>query len=82
MNAFPADKPLAITRGVVVVGSTTVDLNEIEAERFIKLGGVTTYAGITYRRLGAATWVVTNVAPTDKALLAALKQEGLASAGR
>jgi sugar/nucleoside kinase (ribokinase family) len=77
VNPAAPEKPLSIARGVAVVGSTTIDRNEIGAERFVKLGGVTTYAGITYRRLGIATWVVSSVAPADRPLLAALQREGI-----
>ncbi len=77
MNPPLAEKPLGIARGVIVVGSTTVDRNEIETERFVKLGGVTTYAGLAYRRLGVATWVATRMAPADTPLLAFLKKEGV-----
>ena len=52
-----------IIRSVAVVGSTTIDRNVIGDRTFFKLGGVTVYAGITYRRHGLTTWVVSNVAP-------------------
>jgi sugar/nucleoside kinase (ribokinase family) len=62
---------------VVVVGSTTIDHNVIGDRTFFKLGGVTVYAGITYRRHGLTTWVVSNVAPADDTLLERLKAADL-----
>lgn len=60
-----------------MAGSTTLDLNVIEGRRFAKPGGVTTYAGITYRRHGLPTWVATRVAAQDRRLLAPLADEGV-----
>ncbi len=60
---------------VLVVGSTTED-TVVQGERTTrKPGGVTTYAGLTYRRLGWPVVVVTNVA--DAALCAAMERSGI-----
>jgi sugar/nucleoside kinase (ribokinase family) len=66
-----------ISRGVTVVGSTTIDCNVIDRATHLKIGGVTTYAGLTYRRHGLPTWVVTNVAPSDASILSRLTREGI-----
>jgi sugar/nucleoside kinase (ribokinase family) len=67
----------ALRRGVAVVGSTTIDRNVIDGVTHLKIGGVTTYAGLTYRRHGLPTWVVTNVAPSDASILHRLALEGI-----
>ena len=67
----------ALDRGVAVIGSTTIDCNEIGSAVHWKVGGVTTYAGLTYRRHGLNTWVVTNVAPADASILSFLTAKGI-----
>jgi sugar/nucleoside kinase (ribokinase family) len=59
-------------RAVAVVGSVSIDRNLIGDRAFLKLGGVATYAGLTYRRHGVPTWVVCNVAPVETAILTPL----------
>lgn len=66
-----------ISRGVAVVGSTTIDRNVIGHDTHPKIGGVTTYAGLTYRRHGLPTWVMTNVAQPDVSMLRRLTREGI-----
>lgn len=39
-----------LKKGIGVIGSTTIDQIVGKGQRFLKLGGVTTYAGLTYRR--------------------------------
>jgi sugar/nucleoside kinase (ribokinase family) len=73
---WPPDQA-TIRRGVVVVGSTTIDCNVIDRDTYFKIGGVTTYAGLTYRRHGLPTSVVTNVAPSDALILRRLTREGI-----
>jgi sugar/nucleoside kinase (ribokinase family) len=54
-----------IENGIAVIGSTTIDkIISGDLSQF-KIGGVTTYSGITYSRHGVRTLVVTNVAPDD-----------------
>jgi sugar/nucleoside kinase (ribokinase family) len=59
----------------VVVGSTTFDKNIVDGRRFFKIGGVTTYAGITYSRHGVQTTVVTNIAECDRVIHEKLRSE-------
>jgi sugar/nucleoside kinase (ribokinase family) len=66
-----------MARGVAVVGSTTIDRNITARDSLLKLGGVTTYAGLSYRRLGLPTWVVTRIAPSHRPLLARLVAAGI-----
>lgn len=61
--------------GVIVVGSTTIDKIMQGDETFFKLGGVTTYAGMTFHRHHIETTIVTNVAPHDVSLLHRFFQE-------
>ncbi|MGE5256395.1 MAG: PfkB family carbohydrate kinase, partial [Hyphomicrobiales bacterium] len=44
---------------------------------FMKMGGVTTYAGLTYRRHGLPTWVVSRVAHAETWILKRLAAEGI-----
>jgi sugar/nucleoside kinase (ribokinase family) len=77
MPAPPPRRPTGIYRGVAVVGSTTIDRNVIDGRSFCKLGGATTYAGITYRRHGVPTRVVTNVAAADRPIIERMQREGV-----
>ena len=52
-------------KGIGVVGSTTIDKIVTGDHSYLKLGGVTTYAGITYRRHGIPVFVVSNMADQD-----------------
>lgn len=64
---------------VAVVGSVTIDRvieNRITSDR---LGGVVTYGGLTFQRLGVGTAVVTNIAKADRAILELLASEGLSA---
>ena len=66
-----------IEKGIAVIGSTTIDkIVQRNLSRF-KIGGVTTYSGITYRRHGINTWVVTNVANHDREIIKRLQQESI-----
>ena len=66
-----------IEKGIAVIGSTTIDkIIQPNFSRF-KIGGVTTYSGITYSRHGIKTWVVTNVAKRDLEIIKRLKQESI-----
>ena len=58
-----------------VVGSTTIDKIVTGDESGLKLGGVTTYAGITYCRQGIPAVIASNVAHQDRLILNALKTE-------
>ena len=62
-------------KSVAIIGSATID-EIIQGERRPRqLGGVVTYAGLTFRRYGIDTLVVTNVAEKDRAILDALSRE-------
>jgi sugar/nucleoside kinase (ribokinase family) len=63
---------------VLVVGSVTIDLIIEDGNTSERLGGVATYGGLTFRRLGVETAVVTNIAEADRGLLDILAAEGLA----
>ena len=54
-----------LEKGIGVVGSTTIDKIVAEDQSYLKLGGVTTYAGITYRRHGIPARIVSNLADQD-----------------
>jgi len=65
-------------KGIAVIGSTTIDEIVNNGRSICKLGGVTTYAGLTYRRHGIHTLVVSNLAEQDLHLLDKLKAENIA----
>lgn len=68
---------------VLVVGSVTIDRIVENRRTSERLGGVATYGGITFRRLGVGTAAVTNIAEADRGVLAILASEGVAvHAGR
>jgi len=71
------DAFLKTMHAVAVVGSVTIDRNVFAGRTFLKVGGVATYAGLTYRRHAVPTWVVCNVAPAEAAILSPLLQEGI-----
>jgi sugar/nucleoside kinase (ribokinase family) len=66
-----------IEKGIAVVGSTTIDKIVHRSFSRLKMGGVTTYSGITYSRHGIRTWVVTNVASRDRKIIERLEQESI-----
>ncbi len=62
---------------VVVIGSATIDQVEQPGISTVKMGGVVTYAGITFRKHGLHTAVVSNIATQDVALLRILHQQDI-----
>jgi len=64
-----------LKKGIGVVGSTTIDEIVTGDQRYLKLGGVTTYAGITYRRHGIPAFIVSNLAARDLKIMKHLKAE-------
>ena len=70
--------PVVEPATVLVVGSATIDRIVEHRRTSERLGGVVTYGGLTFQRLGVATAVVTNIARADRALLGILAGEGLA----
>jgi sugar/nucleoside kinase (ribokinase family) len=64
-----------LKKGIGVVGSTTIDKIISEDHGFLKLGGVTTYAGITYRRHGIPAFIISNMAEHDLKVMSELHAE-------
>jgi len=64
-----------LKKGIGIVGSTTIDRIIAEDHSVLKLGGVTTYAGITYRRHGLPVFIVSNIAEQDLEIMAKLRAE-------
>jgi sugar/nucleoside kinase (ribokinase family) len=62
---------------VLVVGSATIDRIEQPGISTVKMGGIVTYAGITFRKHGLHTTVVSNIATQDAALFQILRQQGI-----
>lgn len=62
---------------VAVIGSATIDTIIQGQSHLYQLGGVVTYAGVTFRRHGISTVILANVAERDRAILDALKKEGV-----
>ena len=61
----------------MVVGPTTVDRIVQHGKSTWKLGGVTTYAGLSFKRQYIKTSIVSNVTVQNESILAALYQRGL-----
>jgi sugar/nucleoside kinase (ribokinase family) len=66
-----------LKKGVGVVGSTAIDKIITEDHSFLKLGGVTTYAGITYRRHGIPVFIISNIAEQDLEVMGKLYAENV-----
>jgi len=62
---------------VLIAGSATRDTILLGGEQMRKIGGVATYAGITFRKHGIATHVLTNLAPEDGSLFHAYLKYGI-----
>ncbi len=62
---------------IAIIGSATIDTVVKGEESVRQLGGVVAYAGLTFRRHGIETFVVTNVAERDQSILDVLKEEGI-----
>lgn len=54
-----------LQKGIAIVGSTTIDEIILADRRYRKMGGVGSYAGLTYRRHGIPVFVVSNIARQD-----------------
>jgi sugar/nucleoside kinase (ribokinase family) len=68
---------MTMTR-IAVVGSTTVDKIVGQNLSFLKIGGVTTYSGITYARHGIDTVAVSNISSKNPEIVARLQKEKIA----
>jgi sugar/nucleoside kinase (ribokinase family) len=67
---------MVIEKGIAVIGSTTIDkIVKENGASMLKLGGATTYSGITYSRHGFHTIVVSNVAEKDLTIFDKLHNE-------
>ena len=66
-----------LKKGIGVVGSTTIDKIFVGDHSCLKLGGVTTYAGITYRRHGIPVMIISNMAEQDMHVLGKLQAENI-----
>ena len=62
---------------VAVIGSATIDRVVQGSKSVRQLGGVVTYAGLTFRRHDIETIIVSNVAGEDKSILKVLCEEGI-----
>lgn len=62
---------------VIVIGSATLDTIRFGGRTRRKIGGVATYAGVTFRRHGLGTAVAANVAAADVPLFRLFSDEGL-----
>lgn len=73
----PTGSALKTLNAVLVIGSVAIDRNVCAGRTFRKIGGVATYAGLTYRLHGLPTRIACNVAPADAAILAPLWRAGI-----
>lgn len=64
-----------IAKGIAVIGSTTIDKIVHGDHCRFKIGGVTTYAGITYSRHGIRTSAITNIANHNPEIVQKLQKE-------
>lgn len=64
-----------LTKRIAVIGSTTIDKIVQKDRSWFKIGGATTYAGITYSRHGIKTLAVTNIAKRDSEIIQKLRKE-------
>ena len=66
-----------LSKGIAVVGSTTIDDIVSRHRRVTKIGGATAYAGITYSRFGIDVRVVSNIATGDRQIISRLEKENI-----
>ena len=64
-----------IAKGIALVGSTTIDKIVHRDRSWFKIGGATTYAGITYSRHGIRTLAITNIAKCNPEIVKKLRKE-------
>ena len=62
---------------VLVIGPTTIDRVERAGTSTVKMGGVTTYGGITFRKHDLTTTVVSNIAEKDPQLFRVFYEQGI-----
>jgi len=66
-----------LKKGIAIVGSTTIDKIIADDYNVLKLGGVTTYAGITYRRHGVPVIIISNMAEQEMHVMGMLQAENI-----
>jgi sugar/nucleoside kinase (ribokinase family) len=64
-----------VAKNIAIIGSTTIDKIVHGNRCWFKIGGVTTYAGITYSRHGIKTLAVTNIAKPNPEIVKKLRKE-------
>lgn len=57
------------SKNVCIVGSTTIDYVIQNEQKITQLGGVTTYAGLTFQKHGLHPIIISNIAPPDKQII-------------
>ncbi|MBN1893005.1 hypothetical protein JW906_00845, partial [bacterium] len=62
---------------VLIAGSATRDTIVLSGRRIHKIGGVATYAGMTFRKHGIATHVLTNLAPAEDFIRRVYRRYGI-----
>ena len=62
-------------KSIAVIGSTSIDKIVSRNFSYYKIGGVTTYAGITYCRHGIHTLAITNIAKHNREMITRLQKE-------
>jgi sugar/nucleoside kinase (ribokinase family) len=66
-----------LTKGIGVVGSTTIDKIVSQNQSVTKIGGTTTYAGITYSRHELYVFIISNIAPNERIIIDRLEQNNI-----
>ena len=67
-----------LKKGIGVVGSTTIDEIVSPDQTVKKMGGATTYAGLTYGRHAIDTFIISNLAPVDHNIIDRMKRHNIA----
>ncbi|MBN2028864.1 hypothetical protein JW824_01335 [bacterium] len=58
-----------ISKHICIIGSTTIDCIIQNKQKVFQLGGVTTYAGLTFQKHGLQPIIISNLAPKDKCIM-------------
>ncbi len=66
------------TKNVCIVGSTTIDCVIQNEQKIIQLGGVTTYAGLTFQKQGLNLIIISNIASENKPIIDFFHRHGIA----
>ncbi len=65
------------SKNVCIVGSTTIDYIIQNEQKTIQLGGVTTYAGVTFQKHGLNPIIISNIARGDKSIFDFFHRRGI-----